>query len=181
MSYIIGLTPICGTIIVVWFWFRYENIKFKIRQIPKLILNNLGKNVLIFIVIVYEIIFLFFIIPRANDGFPQVNPRTTNAIKSLFCVDLSYKILITEPEKPELDYEEIYWRDLNKVHLEGANLISTVLKRADIRLAHLQKANMNRAILAEVNLKGADLREANLFQADLREVRNLTVEQLSKV
>lgn len=171
LTYIIGLAPAFGAIIVLWFWLRYENVKFKKSQILKLILNNLGKNVLIFIVVAYEIIFIFFIIPCANEGFPQVGRYESNEnktlylLKSFFCVDLSYQVVVT---KPDVDYEETHWAVLNGVHLEGAMLAFTVLKRADLREAHLKRAKMNNVNLKEANLEDADLEGANLEKAKLQ-------------
>jgi uncharacterized protein YjbI with pentapeptide repeats len=164
LSYIIGLTPIIGTFIVLYFWFQYENVKVKKRQILKHIKNNLAKSILIFIVIIYEIFFLSFIIPNANDGFSTFYAKTL--IESFFSIDLSYQKLITEPEN---DYSEIYWLDLSGAHLEGANLKSTVLKRADLRGAHLQRTYMDYAILQEANLQKANLKSASLRKANLQE------------
>jgi len=149
----------------------------------------LGKNVLIFIVVAYEIIFIIFIIPCANDGFPQVGRnesnenKTLNLLKSFFCIDLSYQIVVT---KPDVDYEETHWAVLNGVHLEGAMLAYTVLKRADLRGAHLKRASLHKAKLRQVdfqtaNFIEAELQEADLRQANLQNVLNLTVEQLSEV
>ncbi len=171
LAYIIGVTPILGAIIVLWFWFRYENIKFKIWQILKLIPNNLGKSVLMFIVVIYEIVFLFFIIPSANAGFPQIGQIKSNKnkilypLKSFFCIDLSYQKLTTEGET---DYKGIYSVDLYKVHLEGATLISTILKGADLRGAHLRRARMDGAIIQEADLEDADLRRAILKETNLQ-------------
>ena len=170
LTYIIGLAPAFGAIIVLWFWLRYENVKFKKSQILKPILNNLGKNVLIFIVVAYEIIFISFIIPCANEGFPQVGRnesnenKALNLLKSFFCIDLSYQVVVT---KPDVDYEETHWAVLNGAHLEGAMLAFTVLKPADLREAHLKRAKMNNVNLKEANLEEADLEGAKLQGAKL--------------
>jgi hypothetical protein len=189
LSYIIGLTPILGTIIVLYFWFQYKNVKVKKRQILKYIKNNLGKSILILIIIIYEIFFIAFIIPNAKKGFPRGHIIETGFVlyeaslwkdtlekfksfyESFYCVDLSYQKLITEPEK---DYKGIYWLDLNGAHLEGASLISTVLKRVNLQGAQIQYAGMWNVILQEAdlsyaNLQGADLSGANLHSADLYE------------
>lgn len=153
-SYIVGTLPILGTSIVLLFWCHYEGIqdKFKISQISKFIRSNSGKIVLAFVMLIYEASLFFYIIPYAKDI-------------ETFCVDLSYQVLINEPEK---DYVGIYWLDLNGAHLEGANLTSTILKRADFRGAHLQRANMSNANLQEADLSRANLQGAELLDTNLQ-------------
>jgi hypothetical protein len=160
LSYVIGATPILGTLIVLYFWFHYEAVQYKLRpertknqRFFRFIRKIIGKSVLAFSVIIYEILLLFFIIPLANEGFWSR-------------VDLSYQKLVTEPN---VDYEGLYWANLNGFHLEGAYLVSTVLKRADLRGAHLQKAVLFRANLQKADLMGANLQEAILFGANLQE------------
>lgn len=181
-TYFFGMIPFFGTVIVLWFWCRYEDV-FKIRQIPILILNNLGKIFLIFIVIFYVVFFRFFIIPGAFDGFGikkgegtvlngkfNVKKKILYRYRSFFCVDLSYQKLITEPIT---DYKEIYWLDLRKAHLEGANLDSTIMKRVDLRNAILKKATMVNSVLQEANLEGACLRDAFLWKTNLQDANLL--------
>lgn len=174
LAYGIGLSPVLGALIVIAFWTRYEIIPQKNNQKIGILLNKIAKIVLILIVIAYECIFLLFIVPVANAGFPQVgldesNKRTECRLKSFFCIDLSYQKLVTKPDE---EYKEIYWADFNGAHLEGATLISTVLEKADLREAHLPIAKMTKAILQEANLEeanlaGSDLKEANLQEAYL--------------
>ena len=142
-SYIVGIIPILGAVIVLLFWSNYESSPVKNISIRK----NIGKIVLIILVIIFEVSLLCFIIPRAN-------------YLEFFCVDLSYQKLVTEPET---EYKEICWVDLKGAHLEGSIFVSTVLKRADLRDAHLQGAKMSR-----VNLQEADLQGANLIGTDLK-------------
>ena len=175
LSYIIGSTPIFGTIIVIWFWNRYEKepnkpkaqlkVKLKKFQILRFIAKNWGKNILILFIVLYEIA-LFSFITQAKEGFPDAY---ISHIKSFFCLDLSNQKIITEPDEDKDYYPQIYWLDLSNAHLEGANLESTVLKRADLREAHLQNARMINAILQEANLQEANLQEANLSEANLSE------------
>jgi len=181
LSYIIGLAPMVGTIVVLWFWCQYEDVKFRILQFPRILLKNWGKNILLFVVIAYEVVFLSFIIPMANKGFPEITEDTKGYekyLKSWFCVNLSYQKLVDEPK---IDYKGIYCRDLSGVHLEGANLINAVLKGANLAKAHLNNTILNRAILEEANLKGANLEDADLGEANLERTMNLTYEQLFKV
>ncbi|QLC51103.1 pentapeptide repeat-containing protein [Methanolobus zinderi] len=86
--------------------------------------------------------------------------------------------------------------DLREAKLRDANLKGAGLLNADLREADLLDAGMNEVDLAWANLKGANLTGASLIGADLLEVdltgtdltgsnlrgvRNLFVEQLSKV
>jgi hypothetical protein len=167
LSYIIGLAPIAGTVVVLWFWCQYEDVKFRVLQIPRFLLLNWGKNILVFVVIAYEVIFLSFIIPTANEGFSQVTKDTKGYEKYLkpwFCLNLSHEKLVSEAET---DYEGLYWANLSEAHLEGANLTNAVLKRADLEKAHLNNAILNWAILEKANLKEADLQKADLEKANL--------------
>ena len=64
--------------------------------------------------------------------------------------------------------------------MEEANLSPTEVK------GKIVVTNLEEAILCEANLHGADLKDtnlngANLEEADLHCVKNLTIEQLSKV
>lgn len=182
LAYGIGLSPLLGAIIVFPFWTRYKIVQQENNQKTGVLLNNIAKIVLILIVIAYEFIFLLFIVPVANAGFPQVgldesNKRMERHLKSFFCIDLSYQKLVTRPDE---EYKGIYWADLNGVHLEGATLISTVMEKADLRRAQLPIVKMTKAVLQEANLEeanlaGSDLKEANLqeaylWHADMREV-----------
>lgn len=174
LSYVIGFAPIVGTLIILEFWSRYEEVKFGIRQIRKSIFENLAKIILASVVLIFELFFLIFVIPWSLEGgrFEWLRP--------FICVNLSYQKLVTEPET---DYEGLFWGNLNKAHLEGANLTNAVLKRADLRNAYLQNASMQYSLLLKANLKraklygadlrgadlrGTDLRLANLWRADLR-------------
>ncbi|GAI52020.1 unnamed protein product, partial [marine sediment metagenome] len=168
LSYVVGTLPILGTLIVLYFWCHYEDIqykfKFKIGQVLGFILNERAKTILASIVLIFEIFLLFFIIPWAMTGGKY------DFLRPWICVDLSYQVLATKPEE---EYPNIYWLDLRKAHLEGADLTCAILKRADLRDAYLRQANMYRlnlegANLAEVNLQEADLHDANLQGAYLR-------------
>ena len=144
ICYFIGFTLVIGAISVIVFWYRYEKIQGKA---PKFIKKSFGKILLSLLMILFVIMFLFIWIPIAKRG-------------ELFNLDLSFETLIT---KPTDDDERIYWGHFQRVHLEGAYLISTILKRADLRGAHLQWA-----IMYDVVLSGADLRAADLRATDLR-------------
>lgn len=74
-------------------------------------------------------------------------------------VDLSHQSLVSKPAE---DYPGVYWVDLGNAHLEGANLVGSVLKKADLHRAQLKNAN-----LAEAVLQGADLWQTNFEGANL--------------
>jgi uncharacterized protein YjbI with pentapeptide repeats len=195
MTYTIGVSPILGTVVVLCFWFHYEDIKLRMRQLPRLMLRNPGKTALLSVVVMFEVVILILIIPMAINGFPQIASkgaveraaleiiaevtnrtdmgvlryRVTRYLKSWLCVDLNYQKLVQEPET---DYVGLFWANLSNARLEGANLARVVLKRADLEDAHLQNATMVSANLIEArlqraNLQGADLRQANLRGAKL--------------
>ncbi len=75
-------------------------------------------------------------------------------------VDLSYQIISQNPNVP---YKSVYSVNLRSKHLEGANLVASVLANADLRDAQLQYSSLNRA-----KLNGADLSGVNLSFTDLR-------------
>ena len=70
-----------------------------------------------------------------------------------------------------LQKASLLWANLEKADLREANLQGTDLQGADLFGANLEKAD----------LAGANLAKANLRGADLEGVKNLTVEQLSRV
>jgi len=156
-SYVVGLFPMVGTSVILCFWCYGKR-----SSLLELIRKDLGKTVLAFTVLIFEIFLLCLVIPRASRGdIEELGVRW-----SWTCVNLSNEKLITEQN---IEYEGIYWVDLRGVRLEGANLTSAVLERADLREAHLEHARLVSAILNDANLGGADLREASLSGADLQQ------------
>lgn len=158
MSYILGSLPVIGTFIVFWFRSRYESLRFS--EFLRKGKMRLSAGIML---VLLEVFFLAFIIPWSMQGGKY------DFLKPWICVDLSYQKLVTEPET---DYEGLYWADLSGVHLEGANLESSVLKRADLSNAHLEKANLYKTNLFKADLGKAHLEKAvldrtNLFKADL--------------
>jgi uncharacterized protein YjbI with pentapeptide repeats len=215
LSYIVGLSPILGAFVVVFFWCQYEDTQMReffrrnleaifvyivffiisalltiltILYMPKLLMlfsiseslfylivgvafiivccllrclyvklrrvswKHEGKTILVSSVFTFGALLIFIVIPYSNKG-------------SLISVDLSHQKLVAEPQK---DYEGLFWGNLSKAHLEGADLRSSILKRMDFRNAHLQHAAMMSAILQDANLWGADLSNANLNEANLQ-------------
>jgi uncharacterized protein YjbI with pentapeptide repeats/MFS family permease len=215
LSYIVGLSPILGAFVVVFFWCQYEDTQMReffrrnleaifvyivffiisalltiltILYMPKLLIlfgiseslcylivgvafivvccllrclyvklrrvswKHEGKTILVSSVLTFGALLIFIVIPYSNKG-------------SLISVDLSHQKLVAEPEK---DYAGLFWGNLSKAHLEGANLTSSILKRMDFRNAHLQHAAMESAILQGANLEAANLRVAYLKGANLQ-------------
>lgn len=210
LSYLVGLMPLIGTMIVVLYWIKnYSNeISYEPPFPFKLIHQiNAEKMTLILLVVAFEILFIWLLIPMALEG---------RGYK--LTVDLGYEKLINEENK---NYKTLYWVDLRNAHLEGAFLIGSILKkadlkdasliRADLRNADLEKARLYDANLRKADLKGANLKGANLhnsnfesanlssvkldsanfsganllnaklYNSDLRGAKNLTIEQLSQV
>ena len=66
--------------------------------------------------------------------------------------------------------------NLSDAYLDGAYLGGANLSQADLGGADLEAADLN-----DANLRGANLRGANLEGAYLAQVRNLSINQLSKV
>jgi uncharacterized protein YjbI with pentapeptide repeats len=158
--YIVGALPILGTLIVLLFWFYYEPVRK--NSFTK---NIVGKVILAFSVVLLDLSLLFFIIPPALEGNKYEFDDVRYFLNNLLFVDLSYKILVTEQKE---EYQNIYWLGLKKAHLEGAYLVSTILKRADLSEAKLQKAYMPLSNLEKANLMDANLQEADLNFATLQ-------------
>jgi len=179
LSYSLGLFTCFGTVVVLFFWNKYQHSKI------------FEKVLLVSIVVIFEICLLFFLIPWAKEGIPwtkeevigtedQSNARVESLIeyvKRWTDVDLSYQKLITEPEE---DYGELYWVYFRGIHLGGAQLQSTVLKRAFLRDTVMEKANLNFANLEEADLAGANLQAARLESATLKKA-NFEGANLKKV
>jgi hypothetical protein len=136
----VGFIIICFLLRCLYLRFRRDSWKHE------------GKTIFVSSVFTVGVLLIFIIIPQSNKG-------------DLLSVDLSHQKLVTEPKT---DYEGLFWGNLSKAHLEGANLSSSVLKRMDLRHAHLQHARIDSAILAKANLKQANLQGAHLVRADLQ-------------
>lgn len=170
LSYLLGSFLSFGTVVVIFFWCKYQHSKL------------IEKVLLVSIVLIFEISVLFFIIPWAKVGIPWEREEVAGAeikssaqVKSLAQyvarwtnLDLSHQKLITEPER---DYGELYWLYFRGIHLEGAQLQSTVLKRAFLRDTRMMRANLVYANLQEANLQGANLEGAKLDAATLKEAK----------
>lgn len=158
LSYVVGLIPVIGTAVVIWFWCMYESIRLQ-----EIINKYLGKALLILILLRLEILILFIMISWSFDG------DRSGFLSSLLYVDLSYQKLINEQE---IEYETLYWVNLAGAHLEGANFTESILKRADFNKSHLNKAiffnaNLEGARLEDAKLQGANLKKAKLDDAKL--------------
>jgi len=156
-SYILSVLLLFGCVIVVMFRSRVEYIRdnagLETKKWCWICRKHISKYVFIFFVLVFFSVYIYKIIPKSIRGELQ-----------FFTGNLSYQILIT---KPDIDYAGLYWVNLKGVHLEGANLNSAVLKRADLTEAHLQKASLISANCEQTDLKRANLEEAMLWKANL--------------
>jgi len=158
-SYVICILSIIITLVVFWFWSKYEP-----KQWRKPIRWMVMRLIAICFVFAFEGVLIFVLIPWAKEG--GKGERYDSWLTRLVCVDLSYQKLITEPEKDK-DYEGLYWGNFREIHMEGAILINSVLKKADLVSAHLRRATMLNAILQRATLFKADLQGANLWGANL--------------
>ena len=157
-SYVVGLIPVIGTTVIIWFWCQYERVKLK-----GFLHENPGKISLSIMVLLFGLYYIFFLIPRSFDGVKG------GFLNNFLYVDLSYQKLINEQK---IEYETLYWVDLAGSHLEGANFTESILKKANLKKSYLMKANfynanLEGARLEEAKLQGANLRFAKLDSADL--------------
>ncbi len=155
LSYVIGVMPILAVFVVFYFWRRYEFVHDKYEgnksSFLRYIRKNSSKVALSSFVILHSMFLLCYVVPLSNKG-EGVN------------VDLSNQKLIEKPN-PNDDYDGLHWVDLNKVHLEGANLTTSVLERADLRFAELQNADLRDAILEKASLEAAILRWCQAWES----------------
>lgn len=70
------------------------------------------------------------------------------------------------------------WADLEEAHLQRAGLQFAQLAHANLQKAHLEGAQLIQADLREARLCGAELRGAHLEGADLTDAKNLTQPQV---
>jgi uncharacterized protein YjbI with pentapeptide repeats len=170
LSYSLGFFLCFGTVVVLFFWRKHTHS------------NLIEQLLLVSIVLIFAVSVLFFIIPWAKEGIPWENeevgvienksPAQVESLAQYVArwtnLDLSHQKLVTEPEQ---DYGELFWLYFRGIHLEGAQLQSTVLKRAFLRDTRMKRANLVYANLQEANLEGADLEGANLEAATLIEAK----------
>ena len=189
ISIVIGIIHIIVTIVIISFWkhisSNYQIYKYNFSQ-------DIGKLVLFFIVVIFELSILLFILPSAKKGIAfDEKGILVEFIRKWTTVNLSHQKLVTEEKD---NYEGLFWVYLEKVHLEGARLSFSVLRKANLQDAFLQKADLFKADLQNANLErvrfegaklalanlqdaklagaclqGADLREAKLQKADFSE------------
>lgn len=170
ISIIIGIIHISATIIIILFWnhitSKYEECRYKFQR-------YVGKILLLFLVLIFELPILFFILPSTKKGIIfDGEGALAKLVRNWTTVDLSYQKLVTE----EKDFEELFWVYLEKVHLEGARLSYSFLRKAKLQEAFLQKADLLKADLQNANLErvgfeGAKLTLANLQSANLAQSR----------
>ena len=89
-------------------------------------------------------------------------------------------------ERANLEGTDFKKANLEEADLKGTNLVRTNFEGTDLEGANLEGANLEEANLKKANLKRANLKRANLkgvdFEgANLKGVKELTIDQLSKV
>ena len=172
LSYFIGIMPMLGTCSVIYFRCQYENIKRKtqdsfgkeIKSIGEFKKGYKDKSSLAYGILTLSTALLIFI-PFQNAGM-RIQWFGYPDVFTCFKIKLSNQILITEPDKDK-DFKDTFWEDLEGVHLEGANLNYSVLKRANLRHAKLQRANLVDTNLKKANLERASLHDTNFRKANL--------------
>jgi hypothetical protein len=154
-SYVVGIMPIIGTLVIIIFWIFYEKADNErisgIKRISRLVIKSAGRIALCLITIIFEILLFFFVIPRVTNF-------------KFFCIDLSYQMLVEEPEKY---YPEIYCLNLQRLHLDGARFTCSFLRRVNLKEASLQKANMDSADLRWSNLEKVKFHNSSLYRIKL--------------
>jgi uncharacterized protein YjbI with pentapeptide repeats len=164
-SYYLLFITLIGTVIVLAFW----NYLDKSKYIGKISLCLIG---------LFYLYFALDFIPAANEGVlgvdtdshvEMVNPQPIylTYFSDWANINLEHQILISEPENV-LKYETVPLINLKGVHLEGANLASTILIRANLRKSSLQYANLDKAVLDGADLDRANLNFAKLTEANLK-------------
>lgn len=162
LSYVIGSTPIMGTLFVLGFLRSFKTFP-KRKSLKRMILLVIS----VLSVIAIELFLLFFLIPSAREGlFPrEFRGNLENFFKYIACINLSHQKLITEPEE---NHKNISWGNFKGVHLEGALLRHVVLKRANLKSASLQNSNMEFAVLEDADLSFANLIQVDFWNANLK-------------
>ncbi len=147
LSVVVGIMPLLGTLLVIAFWMQYQ-------QAPGNPLKLTGAmRSLLAIVLVFEIYFFGFFMPRALRG--------ERLIGTWPAVDLSYQNLVNK------ESGGTFWVNLRNARLQGADFTGAILEKADLRQAHLEGAKLVEADLRTANLSGANLRGANLTDVRL--------------
>ena len=84
-------------------------------------------------------------------------------------------------EGANLEGSDFKKANLEEADLEGTDFVGANLEGTDLVGANLEKANLKRANLRSANLKEANLKGADFEGANLKGVKELTIDQLSKV
>lgn len=162
LSYVIGASPILGTLVVLGFWKNFKSFA-EDKSLRRTILRVIP----VLSVIIAELFLLFFLIPWAREGqFPKLYAgRIGGFFRQISCVNLSHQRLVTEPEE---GHKNLSQRNFERIRLEGAFLRSAKLKRANLKSASLKNSDMALAVLEEADLSSADLLQVNFWNANLR-------------
>lgn len=173
LSYFVGMIPLIGTIIVIGFWCLYDSfgsnsrngkenltqslpLKRRLPVCSTSLTRNTGRMCLFCMVLFYEAILLFVILPGlATKDFKK---SEFTFLHDWIYVDLSYQ----DFSKSSTDLR------LKDVHLEGANLKAVTLNNVNLMGAYLKSADLSESELNEVNLTGAYLQSVILNRVKLQ-------------
>lgn len=162
LSYVIGSTPIIGTLVVLGFLRSFKSFPQK-KSLRRIILRVIS----VLSIIAVELFLLMFLIPRAREGlFPRkFRGNLENFLNHIAFVNLSHQKLITEPKE---GYKNLPWGNFKGIRLEGALLRHVILKRAHLKSAFLHNSKMEFAVLEGADLSFANLLQVNFWNANLR-------------
>jgi len=177
-SYAVASLALVGTVGIVLFWQAYGTR----RTAKKSRVTALALSLL---VVVFEVLILWRVIPWADQGAYLPNPdsfqlKVAWAARTLVYVDLRYqKFVDTNMRGAKLQGADLRDADFRGANLQGAklqgadlqyaNLEGADLQYANLEAAWLRNANLQRASLLSAHLEGASFRAANLEEAHLEE------------
>lgn len=179
LSYVVGLWPLLGLVIVLFFRRQYDLNDRTGLWYPTVVIPAA-------IIIILNLLLLIFIIPSANAGTLyhnyELSPDFTakqSLLQTWTTVNVSYQVLVVEQKK---EYNT-FWVDLEDAHLEGANLTHSILKLANLRNAHFRAARLLNTTVRGAQLQGADftgatVKGADFAYADITGARSLGLQKI---
>lgn len=157
-SYYSCSVSLIGILLVSWLWFRYTSsesnatAKHRILQVLHIITRYRIASIFMLLMLLMNLSVLF--------GVPLIHQGHFRFLN----INLSNQILV---EKYDEEYP-LYWLNLPNIHLEGADLSYTFIKRANFENAYMQRARLNNSYLENSSFVDANLEEASFMKADLR-------------
>lgn len=150
LTYMVGVAPLFSGVISLSSWASYKG-----SSIVSLLRRSWIAKLLSVLIVILEVILLFYLIPGARDG-------------KILALDLSYQTLVSSKQ-----LESGYAGFFAEAQLVGAALDFTQFQRADLKGADLRAAHMAWAKFDSANLRNANLTKAkgtnvHFIGADLR-------------